>query len=54
VGGDQDEMREILRERLEQEKGLEDIVDLINHLSKNIKALIPTTKSIPCILHSEI
>jgi hypothetical protein len=39
---------------LEREKGLEDIVDLINHSSKNLKAFVPTTKSIPCILHSEI
>jgi hypothetical protein len=47
-------MREILRERLEREKGLEEIVDLINHSSKNLKALVPTTKSILCILDSDI
>jgi hypothetical protein len=47
-------MRERLRERLERDKGLEEIVDIINHSSKNIKALVPTTKSVPCILHSEI
>jgi hypothetical protein len=30
---------------------LEEIIDLINHSSKNLKALVPTMKS---ILHSEI
>jgi hypothetical protein len=39
---------------LEREKGLEEIVDLINHSLNNIKYMAPTTKSIPCILHSEI
>jgi hypothetical protein len=52
--GDPNEMRERLRERSERDKGLEEIIDLINHSSKNLKALVPTTKSIPCILHSEI
>jgi hypothetical protein len=54
AGGDRDEMRDRLREFLEREKGLEDFFYLINHSSKNLKALFPTTKSIPCILHSEI
>jgi hypothetical protein len=54
AGSDRDKMRERLRERLERDKGLEEIVDLINHSSKNLKALVPTTKSIPRILHSEI
>ena len=54
ASGDREEMRERLRERLEREKGLESIIDLINHSSKNLKGLVPTTKSIPCILHSEI
>jgi hypothetical protein len=31
-----------------------DIIDLLTHSSKNLQALVPTTKSIPCILHSEI
>jgi hypothetical protein len=52
--GDMDEMREGLRERLNIEKGLVDIIDLITHSSKNIQVLVLTTKSIPCILHSEI
>jgi hypothetical protein len=52
--GDMDEMRERLRERLKREKGLVDIIDLITHSSKNLQALVPTTKSITCILHSEI
>jgi hypothetical protein len=54
VGGDRDEMKERLQERLEEKIGLEEIVDLLNHSLKNLKALVPTTKSIPCILHSEI
>jgi hypothetical protein len=54
VSGDRYEMREILWERLEGEKGLEQIIDLINHSTKNLKALVPTTKSIPCLLHSKI
>jgi hypothetical protein len=54
AGGNRYETRERLRERLEREKGLEEIVDLTNHSSKNLKALVPTTKSIPCILHSVI
>jgi hypothetical protein len=54
AGGNRDEMRDRLRERLECEKGLEEIVDLSNHLSKNLTALVPTTKSLPCILHLEI
>jgi hypothetical protein len=52
--GDMDEMRERLRERLKREKGVVDIIDLITHSSKNLQALVPTTKSIPCILHSKI
>jgi hypothetical protein len=52
--GDMDEMRERLRERLKRLKGFVDIVDLITHYSKNLPALVPKTKSIPCILHSEI
>jgi hypothetical protein len=54
AGDKQDEMRERLREHLEREKGLEEIVDLINHSSDNLKALVPTTKSIPYILNSDI
>jgi hypothetical protein len=35
-------MRERLRERLEREKGLEYIVDLINHSSKNLTMIFST------------
>jgi hypothetical protein len=52
--GDMDVMRERLRERLKRDKGLVDTIDLITHSSTNLQALVPTTKSIPCILHSEI
>jgi hypothetical protein len=52
--GGMDEMRERFLEWLKREKGLVVIIELITHSSNNIKALLPTTKSIPCILHPEI
>jgi hypothetical protein len=47
-------LQERLHKRLKREKGLVGIIDLITRSSKNIQALIPKTKSIQCILHSEI
>jgi hypothetical protein len=54
ASGDMEDMREGLYARLKREKGLESVMDTIAHSSKNLQALVPTTKSAPCILHSEL
>jgi hypothetical protein len=52
ASGDMEDMRERLYARLEREKELESVMDTIDHSSKNLQALVPTTKSVPCILQS--
>jgi hypothetical protein len=54
ASGDMEDMRVWLYERLKREKEQESIMDTIAHSSNNFQALLLTTKSIPCILHSEI
>jgi hypothetical protein len=53
ASGDMEDTRERLYERLKCENELESSIDTIVHFSKNLQALVPTTKSMPYILHSE-
>jgi hypothetical protein len=52
--GDMEDRIDRLYERLKPEKELESVMDKIDHLLKTLQTLVPTMKSIPCSLHSEI